>query len=115
MKIRSTLHSLVPTTSNLKKQPITTLLKGALLLSPIGLVGVVASTEIIAHKDDIHNTLGKIGNDAKVTSLEVKSTLVKGGKVVLKGAESVVGEFEKMFMPFMIIGCLAVTFMILKK
>ena len=115
MKIGSTLHKLVPTKDGLKKQPITTLFKTAVLLSPVAAGVYLGGNAVKDHQAEIHSTLGKIGEGVKDAGHEAKSTLGAGAHLVVKGAKAVGSGFEHMMMIPMAIGALVVVMMILKK
>lgn len=115
MKIGSTLHNLVPTKDNLKKQPITTLFKAAVLVSPVAAGAYLAGSAIKDHHSEINSTLGKIGSGVKNVGEEAKSTIEAGGKLAVKGAKAVGSGFEHLMMPVMIVGALVVVMMVLKK
>lgn len=115
MKIGSTLHNLVPTKDNLKKQPITTLFKAAVLVSPVAAGAYLAGNAIKDHNGEINSTLGKIGSGVKTAGEGAKSTIEAGGKLAVKGAKAVGSGFEHLMMPIMVVGALAVLVIILKK
>lgn len=115
MKIGSTLHNLVPTKDNLKKKPITTLLKAAVLVSPVAAGAYLAGSAINNHQGEVHSTLGKIGEGAKSVGHGAKTTLQTGGHLAISGAKAVGSGFEHMMMIPMAIGALVVVIMILKK
>ena len=115
MKIGSTLHNLVPTKDGLKKQPITTLFKAAVLLSPVAAGGYLAGSAVKDHHGEIHTTLGKVGDGIKSAGDGAKSTLEGAGHLAVKGAKAVGSGFEHLMMPVMVVGALVVAMMILKK
>ena len=115
MKIGSTLHKLVPTKDGLEQNPITTLFKTAVLLSPVAVGGYLAGSAIKDHQGEIHSTLGKIGEGIKNAGDEVKSTLGAGAHLAMKIAQSIGSGFEHLMMIPMAIGALVVVMMVLKK
>ena len=115
MKIGSTLHNLVPTKDNLKKKPITTILKGAVLLSPVAAGAYLAGSAINNHPSEVHSTLGKIGDTVKAAGHGAKTTLQSGEHLAISGVKAVGSGFEHMMMIPLAIGALVVVMMILKK
>ena len=115
MKIGSTLHKLIPTKDGLKKQPITSIFKAAVLLSPVTAGAYLAGNAIKDHGGEINTTLGKMGDGIKSAGNGAKSTLESGAHLAVKGAKSVGSGLEHLLLVPMAIGALVVVMMILKK
>lgn len=115
MKIGSTLHKLIPTKDGLKKQPITSIFKAAVLLSPVTAGAYLAGNAIKDHGGEINSTLGNIKEGVKTAGNGAKSTLESGAHLAVKGAKGIGSSLEHLLMIPMAIGALVVVMMVLKK
>lgn len=122
----SALHSISPLGLLKKKPPLTTILKAGAMMSPLGLAGGVAVIgggiavkSIYEHRGEIKSSLHSVGDKVKDGSVAVGDTIGKTGSAFAKSAGkaggAIVGGFEKMMIPVMIVGSLVVVMMILKK